>query len=262
MDTHAILTLQVSPSNSSTEDIIRKVSGSNPKNIMRLLNTEPVSKLYDYLQSKWKLAEDMDLILLCKGQRMELSSKLHVYSDGSLSGKLPIEYEIVPTADEFDSKPIEASDISPPSTAAQTPVSSPYPPPLLEVDETVEALPPPEKVVKPSKVQRSPKKPHSRRVRQSIPTAIVPTVPDDVIETASTLIPESTESMSKIEALYREMLDRERDMFLTVLESQAKWMTEMHNRTINACMAMSGAQVSDMELTDEPDLKRNRKTHK
>jgi hypothetical protein len=25
---------------------------------------------------------------------------------------------------------------------------------------------------------------------------------------------------------------------------------------------MSGAHVSDMELTDEPDLKRNRKTHK
>ena len=43
---------------------------------------------------------------------------------------------------------------------------------------------------------------------------------------------------SRVESLYREMLDRERDMFMSILDSQAKWMSEMQSQMLNTCLAL------------------------
>ncbi len=267
MEPPIILTLQVAPGNPVTEEIVRK-TGANPKNIMRLLNHEPVNKLYEYLQSKWKLS-NFKLTLLCKGKTMDLASSLSSYSDG-LSGKLPIEYELVPGHGdtEIEKKTHgDSSDISQSSTAAPTPRAvTPAPQESFEVHEPQEALIVHERARKSHRQDHSPKKPSVKKSNvQSTNEALISTVPPvgtltvAPIERVANTVHSDTDN-SKVEALYREMLDRERDIFTNVLESQAKWMADMQTRMINFCVSISnGGNMSESDHIDESELKNSRK---
>jgi hypothetical protein len=43
---------------------------------------------------------------------------------------------------------------------------------------------------------------------------------------------------NRVEAVYREMLDRERDIFMSILDNQAKWMTQIQSQMMSACLSI------------------------
>jgi hypothetical protein len=57
----------------------------------------------------------------------------------------------------------------------------------------------------------------------------------------------------KVEQMYQMMLDRERSLFISVLENQAKWMTEMSNQMLTKCLEI---QKENFEF-NENRLKKN-----
>lgn len=210
MDTCTILTLKVSPADSASEDIVR-ISGGTPKNIMRLLNHEPVSKLHDYLRSKWNITTH-SLRLLYKGQPMDLSSTLLSYADQP-SGNLPIQYELIRDC-EFDKIPrCDVSDISQPSTAAPTP--QPITPEAREtldihqpLDETIHIVPQ-EEVKRNQKQDLPPRRASQRKLATPAMAEATTKVPG-----GSELIGVSLEAqIVKLESLYRELKDREQELY-------------------------------------------------
>lgn len=164
-----VLTLQLSPKSIVAEDAVRK-SGATPKTIMRLMNTELVVKLYDYLVTKWKLADiaTSELVLFTRGSKMMLTNKLGDYQESEVCIRLAVEYDLVPIADEA-------------ATASSTPTGflSPIP---------VEPIPEPIKITAPPPVTISDRKQNGKRTSdRKVPMAPL-TVSDKKLSAKSTSI--------------------------------------------------------------------------
>ena len=84
-----VLTLQVSPIDATSDELVRQC-GSNPKVILRLMDTEPVDKVYTHLSTKWNLPS---LNLFCKGRPMRRTDLLADYADLVLA-KQAIVYQV------------------------------------------------------------------------------------------------------------------------------------------------------------------------
>jgi len=258
-----VLTLQVFPHDSATEKIIRDL-GANPKNIMRLMNTEPVSKLHDYLIKKWKLSEmHYDLILHNKGNSMSLTDVLSAYQDSSVAVKVLIEYELVSSGND-------------PTTAGSTPVAAtPEPQAAPNVDSILQEI---QHLASLQAVNSdqvvtltiSPKKPlvdepikekpvtknttySSTEVSPEPPPVSVPALSADSLILAQ--LPVSSD-LQRIETIYKEMLDREKDLFMSILDSQARWLAQMQNQMVNTCLAVQEKAFNKLlngTLTDIDD---------
>lgn len=259
-----VLTLQVFPHDSATEKVIRDL-GANPKNVMRLMNTEPVSKLHDYLIKKWKLSEmHYDLILHNKGHSMCLNDVLSAYQDSSVAVKVLIEYELVSSGDDS-------------TTAGSTPVAAtPEPQAAPNVDSilqeiqhlaSLQALNSDQVVT----LTISPKKPlvdqpikviqpvtketiySSNEVSQEpLPLSVPALSPDSLILAP---LPVSSDHQ-RIETIYKEMLDREKDLFMSILDSQARWLAQMQNQMVSTCLAVQEKAFNKLlngTLTDTDD---------
>jgi hypothetical protein len=228
----SVVTLNITPKTAAAEEIIRK-TGSTPRTVMRVLNNSLVAKLYEHLMGKWKLSVesiDGELVLYCKDTKMLLTDEISVFQESSVSLRLSIEYDIV------SSLPVDES-----TTAASTPVASTLPP----QDEAESLVLPNQPLTlsdkKPKTTttgsvvdKRSSKKKASgtaaeqhvdlpvdiKRCRLSLDTRIGTT------QTVASVEAPSTSTLDKVESLYREMLDRERDLF--------KWVSNMLNTFISS----------------------------
>ena len=164
-----VLTLQLSPKSAAAEEAVRK-SGATPKTIMRLMNTELVVKLYDYLVTKWKIADNptSELVLFTRGSKMMLTNKLGDYQESEVCIRLAVEYDLVPIADEA-------------VTASSTPSGGLSP-------MTIEVPPEPVKVTLPPPVTVSERKQNGKRMSdRKVPVAPV-TVSDKKSSTKSILV--------------------------------------------------------------------------
>ena len=232
-----MLSLQLSPRSNAADQVVRN-AGSNPKSVMRLMNTEPVSKLSEYLVRKWRLEENnFALSLYCRGSKMQQEDVLSVYMESSLSVKIPIEFD-------FFSSALEEAE-----TASSTPVGSPDASPVTEETSALTAI---EKPVVITTSER--KRPKERSVNHNAQE-----------ESRSSCSPVKKQtSDGKIEQIYREMLDREKDIFMSILDSQARWLSQVQTQMVNTCLA---AQEKALSLVmardaDEEGEKRHKKTHK
>ena len=232
-----VLQLHLTPKSEAAEEVVRK-SGSSPRIVMRLMSTELVAKLYEYLVSKWKVsAQDngSELVLFCRGAKMLLTDLLGDYQDNSVAIRVPVEYDMVSTG-----SPEEAT------TAASTPVSLP----------SISIIEPPEIPVAPpvtisDKKSRRKTNDEEQKKRRRVSTSFVvqsklgsfeiapacdnrKTQGTNTTERTQAIREEPSNSEDKrVESLYREMLDRERDLFMTMLESQGRWMTQLIDRINN-----------------------------
>lgn len=297
-----MLTLQISPHNPGSENAVKQL-GNNPKSIMRLMNTEPVSKLQDYLIKKWRISENnSDLVLYCRGARMALTDPLSSYQENSVSTKVPLEYDIrgqgddaattssTPTASpapasnvdsilqeiqNLATPPCSAVKAAPPPAALDQPPSKPSPKkvhaPKPSVPETAAVLPAaPKAPVKPKEVL-----PVAEAVKQSdagvaallnerpapegpvLPEMPLPlSIPSGV--TLNTFTTHSDDS--RIEAIYKEVLDKEREIFMTILDSQARWLSQLQSQMMSTVLTMHRG-YSSCEEDGTPRVKKLRKHH-
>ena len=303
-----ILTLHVSPKNKSSDTIVRE-TGANSKIIIRLLDQEPVFKLYEHLMSKWNLSSrNLDIVFYCDGSRACLSDLISQYSQGKDSTKVCFDFDLIPsepgTVTEPDNPtPSGVETVTPTTTASSTPVpGSPIATatnnhPKEDLQHFL-ALPPPpaqKQVVSdplvPITTSNRKTKTSGSRVKSKPPTTSVvddittappemknheplETPPDPAPMSALILPPAppstiltSPVTADRLETVYREMLDRERDIFMSMLDCQARWMSQMQTQMVNACIAVQenafrylgrGGGAGDND-SDGPEFKKQRK---
>ena len=241
-----VLNLQVSSIDAASEDALKGL-GHNTKNLMRLMNTEPVGKLHQYLNKKWGLADHgFDLSLFCRGAKMDVTDKLSMYMETSVSTKVPVEYQIVSTSDEA-------------ATASSTPMASPsgVESVLNEIQNLAQLNPPKPATATPSvrthaditAPASAPRTPEFAPI--SLPLSIaassqqeglfLSTLPAPPVPTANAGLNDS-----RVEAVYKEMLDREKDIFLSILDSQARWLCQMQNQMMTTCLSVQERALSGL----------------
>jgi hypothetical protein len=267
----SIVTLHVSPRTKASDAAIRDI-GANSKIIIRLLDHEPVFKLYEHLMAKWKLTErSFDVVFFFNGTRACLSDKVSQYLENG-KPKVSFEFELIPSSlTDSEVAKVNLDSISPTTTASSTPVpGSPVmsvkPAPVDEplIPEPILPLNSPSDVpVAPvtTSNRKSSKSSSRSRPKTAIvteepvasapppPVEAVPAPPiaaispiEYVLPVASNalVIPSSmtTTTPPPSESVYKEMLDRERDIFMTLLESQARWMSQMQAQMTSTCLAV------------------------
>jgi hypothetical protein len=243
----AVLTLQVSPRNTASDQIVRNM-GNNPKILMRLMNSEPVSKLAEYLVKKWKLGESNPCIsLYSRGSRMLAEDPLSAYMENSVSVKLPLEFDLVPIADEASTA--SSTPLSSPTTSAD--VSSCFPTSLSEPAIILEKA-----ALVPIASERKRSNLTERKERSRSSLAQEPTV--------TTMANPSLEN-TRIEQIYKEMMDREKDIFMSILDSQARWLSQVQSQMVSTCLAVQEKAlrlVMGRDEDDSPRAEKRQKRHK
>jgi hypothetical protein len=258
----SIVTLHVSPRTKASDSAIRDI-GANSKIIIRLLDHEPVFKLYEHLMAKWKLAErSFDVVFFFNGTRACLSDQVSQYLENG-KPKVIFEFELIPSS-FTDSELVKQTTTTldtctPTTTASSTPVPGS---PAVAVEPTPSEEPPvrelvlpPDSVVAPvtssnrkSSKSSSRSKPKTLAVPEEPPAAapplpVEPSPPIAALSPAEYILPSSalvipSRMSSPPDSVYKEMLDRERDIFMTLLESQARWMSQMQAQMTNTCLAV------------------------
>ena len=255
----AIVTLHISPRNKESDTVIRE-AGANPKIVIRLLDHEPLFKLYEHLIGKWKLSDrNFDIVFYSNDSRACLSDPISQYLENG-KPKASFEFDLIPaTVVESTGmiKPLGDS-VTPSTTASSTPVpGSPALPDLHHEEhrpeEVLPACKPIEPIVPITSSNRKSKS--SSRSKTTKPTVaveeeILPVVTPPLPETkpVECLVPSPSNTLmipmvntmpsSSAESVYKEMLDRERDIFMSLLESQARWMSQMQTQMTNTCLAL------------------------
>jgi hypothetical protein len=247
----AVLTLQVSPRNTASDQIVRDM-GNNPKILMRLMNSEPVSKLSEYLVKKWKLGDSNPcLSLYSRGSRMLAEDPLSAYMENSVSVKLPLEFDLVPMADEA-------------LTVSSTPVSSPAPSPTPSADASsscfLTSSSEPAIILEKAALVPIP----SERKRSNL-TERKERKASFVHEPTVTAIANPSLENSRVEQIYKEMMDREKDIFMSILDSQARWLSQVQSQMVSTCLAVQEKAlrlVMGREEDDSPRAEKRQKRHK
>lgn len=224
----AVLTLQVSPRNSASDQIVRNL-GSNPKSIMRLMNTEPVSKLSEYLVKKWKVEENnMSLFLYCRGSKMLSEDPLSAYMESSVSVKVALEFDLVAIQNCEET-----------TTASSTPVASPV------------STPTPDEIVLPEAVAVPMIPSERKRPATARKSAIQPTQQVVSLHEAAPASPAAADG--RVEQIYREMLDREKEIFMSIIDSQARWLSQVQSQMVSTCLAVQEKALTLLVGSREDD---------
>lgn len=238
-----MLTLNLSPKTSSAEEAVRK-SGSSPRTIMRLMSSELVAKLYEYLVSKWKISPDTggELVLFCKGSKMLLTDLLGDYQENCVTVRIALEYDIV------------GSSVDDATTAASTPVSLKVPH-IEELSEPMPMMEPSQAVTisdKKTKKKSSDDEPKKRRKQQSanllvesklasfetscveerrVKACVSKATQTDIEPLPREQIqPHALPEIERMEAFCKEIIAGEREFCMKLMEAQMKCILETSRR--------------------------------
>lgn len=253
-----VLTLHLTPMDGATEETIRGTS-NNPKSIMRLMSTEPVEKLYNYLRKKWSL-DNYELCFTHKGRSMNIQDPLYEYSD-SVSVKLWIDYQLVKIGGDVDVSVGSATAAS--STAASTPFCSPAAPVRerlsLTTTEEICAIPASSRGSTVSVVKAS----ECVSIAAPTPTQAVDLVKPLVVEPRSTSPHADSPLSSIVISLCKDMMDKQKEMFVSTLDSQARWMAQMQTQMTTACLTIQEKAIRlALSLGEDDDTTPTKKPRK
>jgi hypothetical protein len=172
---------------------------------------------------------------------------LSAYMENSVSMKLPLEFDLVIMADEAltaSSTPMSSPAQSPAPSADVSscfPTSSSGPAIILEKAALVPI---------PSERKRTN---FTEREERNTSFAQEPTV--------TTIANPSLEN-TRIEQIYNEMMDREKDIFMSILDSQARWLSQVQSQMVSTCLAAQEKALRLVMRREEDDSPRAEKRHK
>lgn len=200
----SIATLTMTAKTEAAESIIRK-SGNTPRTIMRLANNELVAKVYEHLTTKWRLYGDAmsdgsvgELVLYCGDSKMLLTDLVSDYQENEENLRISVQYDI--------EEPLDCL-----TTAASTPVPQAEPEPLIHAPVSLSDKKPKVASTRTTASKRKPEQqltePEECKKRRKL------SVVTRIGESFSEWYQAPATNSDKVECLYREMLDRERDLF-------------------------------------------------
>jgi hypothetical protein len=234
-----VLSLQVYPRDASSEQIIKDTVEANPRNNMRLMNTEPVSRLHEYLVKKWKLSElNYDLVLYCKQSKtpMNLDDFLSSFQDNNVSVRLPIEYQLVGVGDEV-------------ATASSTPIASPEP--GCQVDSILQEIQHLANLQASTgdqvlTVTISPRKPvldipipkeKENQGENSLPLAVHSEPLSSTLDSSPVMIPAPVNELQNLSSMYQSLIEDQARLYKSILESQTRLMADLQTQMMSQYMA-------------------------